>query len=621
MISKPVKKITSIMLLGVFLISLILAVGCKKDEDSGEPLLRGWVFANEPVSNATLSVYDTNGNQILKSQKFTVNEQGAILIGSKVQLPSDFRIVAEGGSQYGESFTGKLSADIRQYDSEATIIYINPVTTLVSAYMDKHSEGNLENAIVSVKKFLEIPEYLDLPSGTNLSSEHFNNIQFLREASENGGLDTFINKLMEELEAGKPHPFKEELPPQGFGTWLGTSLATGAVSYVGGQLMGWALSKAGVDFGKDHTGEELKKINEGMEDMKKEITKMSIQLNSLNKKLDNIQKEIEELFEKMNRENDFRSYSERVSKLNDLISSVDSIRRDLNIFVNNPPKNPDAMRQRLINRIENEIINQGDTIHNELVAVSGGKPLLTLWREIVYEDRYLDYYDYSRVKAQYEYFRSYQDYILLLQVEYYHATEEEEGANTEYIMACIDKYEDNIKKQEELLPLPIEEKMVVDTRWDGMYYSDNIEIGKAGSSYEMNGKTIDQIKADMQELVDRNYGGFGDWQLLNYDHIGALIYDHKSDRDVWNWSEFLIAQGWPGTVVKGAKVVPFYKVTAESMNSNPNPKLVYLLYDTAYFQRINEMPNKVTLKADHAMLMTYRRVNPSDYGYHHLKKK
>lgn len=617
MLSKPLKKMTSCSLLMVLLLSLMMAAGCNKNDESTLSL-SGWVYANEPISNATLSVYDTSGKQILKSKKFTVNEQGSILIGTKVKLPSDFRIVAEGGTQNGKKFEGKLSADVRQYNSEATTIYINPVTTIVSTYLDKHSEANLENASLTVKKFLEIPEYFDLASGTQLSSEYFNNAQFLAEASENGGLNAFIDRLLGEMEAGKTHPFKEELPLQGAGTWIATNLASGAASYVGGQLMGWGLSKAGVDFGKDHTEEQLKDISKGMEDMKKEINKMSIQMDSLHKKLDNIQKEIEELFKKMNRENDFRSYSERLSNFHALISSVDSIRRDLNIFINNPPKNPDPMRERLINRIENEIINQGDTIHNELVAVSGGKPLLTLWREIVYEDRYLDYYDYSRVKAQYDYFKSYQEYILLLQVEYYHATEEEEGDNIEYIMACINSYEDHIKKQEALLPLPIEDKMVVDTKWDGMYYSDSIEFGKEGSSYGITGKTIDQVKADMVELVDRNYGGFSDWKLLNYDYIGALIENHKADRDVRNWSEFLISQGWPGVVVEGSTVVPFYYVTAQS--NNPNPRLVYLYYDKSQFKKIHDMPNKVSQKADFAMLMAYRKIEPEAYGYEHLKK-
>jgi hypothetical protein len=72
-------------------------------------------------------------------------------------------------------------------------------------------------------------------------------------------------------------------------------------------------------------------------------------------------------------------------------------------------------------------------IHNLLVGLAGEKPLLTLWREIVYEDRYLDWYDYGKIKSQFDFFRQWQEAILLLQVEYYHAMESEPGQNTAII--------------------------------------------------------------------------------------------------------------------------------------------------------------------------------------------
>lgn len=67
----------------------------------------------------------------------------------------------------------------------------------------------------------------------------------------------------------------------------------------------------------------------------------------------------------------------------------------------------------------------------------------------------------------------------------------------------------------------------------------------------------------MQELVDRNYGGFGDWEHLDYDYVGAMTHEHNHKVDAWNLSA----------------------------------------------------------EADHAMIMASRMVYVVDYGYEHLKNK
>lgn len=608
MIMKRFKKIFSCVLSLALTLTCMISLGCSNTEKT----VCGWVYADDSVSSAVLSIYDKSGNQILKSDNLITDAQGAILIDT-AKLPSDFKIITEGGTLYGEAFTAELSADIRNYNAETDTIYINLTTTIISAYLDKHPEAGLMEASLAVKNFLEVPESLDLSSGTQLTSEYFNNSQFLTEANESGGINSFIEQLLVEMDAGETHPFQKPLMLQSAASWLATTLAEGAVSYVGGELMGWGLDKAGINFGEeDLTPEELAKIQEGMTEMKTEMSKMSIQLDAISDKLDNIVLQLKDMLKQLSHQQALSDYGNRVLQLNDLISSIYSIQRDLNSFISNPPANPEAARQRLIERIASNIIDHADVIHNQLVGLAGEKPLLTLWREIVYEDRYLDSDDYDKIKSQYDFFKQYQDAILLLQVEYYHAIEEEPGENESIIMDCINRYESHLEQQEALLTLPIEKNTVVDTKWDGMYYSENIEFGKSDDTFTLNGKTQSQVTTYMSELAGSNYAGFEDWEALDYDSIGALIENHIQDRTPWNWSEFMVSQGWPGVTVDNGVVVPFYKVFIQT-------KFVYMLNDSSHFDSIFDFPQDEFKNSGSTLIMVYRSVTADDYGYAHLK--
>jgi len=575
--------------------------------------LNGWVYAGAPVADAILSVYDTSGDRILETDALATDQQGAILGGTISKFPSDFRIVAEGGTLDGEESAAKLSADIRGFKPSGKTIFVNLTTTIVSAYLDTHSEAGLAEAEIAVKSFLEIPETVELASGTQLSNEYFNNAQFLREANENGGVNPFIETLLAEMGAsGTTHPFQAPLPPQGgAGAWLATTLAEGAVSYVGGELMGWGLDKAGINFGEeDHTAEELAKIEEGMAEMKTDMARMSIQLEAISGQLRVIVDQLKVMLKELSHKLALDEYGTRVGQLNSLISSVDSIQSDLNHFVNNPPSNLEVQRQSLIDRIERNIIDQADVIHNQLVGMVGQKGLLTLWREIVYENRFLDWEDYDRVKAQYDYFRQYQDSILLLQVEYYHAIEGAPGDNTAVIMNCIDRYKEHIEQQDALMVLPIEKYCVIDARHNIMYYSENIEFGQSDSAFTIAGKTSAQVKAYMFEFAGSGYAGFGDWKPMDNKAVPPLL-DGKNYEVDWFLSDLLIKQGWPGSSVKSGTVVPW--VSSDSQD------LHVLMSTSTEFLKSWEYPDSgFNKEPGFAMITAYRRVTADAYGYGHV---
>ena len=608
-----------IRLLSVVIVISMVLVGCEREETTdSEKTLAGWVYASDPVSSTELSIYNTKGERIHEEDSIVADEQGAIVLATE-KLPRDFQITAQGGKLFGEEFDAVLRAEIREFDFEVDTIYINLATTLVSAYIGKKPEATIEEATLAVITFLELPEWFDLASGTQLSGEHFNNAQFLNEANKNGGVNPFIDTLLTEMEAGKTHPFKEELL-QGAGSMIAKALAEGAASYVGGELMGWGLSKTGIDLSNDHTAEDLAEIKKGMQEMQSKLSEMSIQLDAISTQLKNIQNQLKDMLKQITHQQALSEYAGRVAQMNNLISSVDTIRRDLNHFVANPPANPEKTRQSLINRIENSIVDNADTIHNHLVGLAGEKSLITLWREIVYEDRFLDSYDYARVKAQYDFFKQYQENILLLRVEYYHALEEKLGDNDEIIMDCIDHFNSQIEQQEKLLALPIEKYTVIDTKWDAMFYSENIEFGKADSTFSASNKTSKQVFDYMEEFAKTYYAGYSDWKALDDNYFGALYIDYKPEKGKMNWSESLISNGWPGKIIPVA-FVPFKNYHAKNypraifMNDGSHPKFFDPYREKGYSDdRI------------YYIIMAARWINEKDhsksaelFGYEHLK--
>lgn len=611
-----------IRLLSVVIVISMLLAGCAREETTdSEKALAGWVYANEPVSSAELSIYNTKGEQILEGESIVANELGAIVLATG-KLPSDFQITAQKGKLNGKAFDAVLRADVRGFDAESDTIYINFATTLVSTYIDKNPEVTLDEATLSIKTFLELPEWFDLASGTQLSGEHFNNAQFLTEANQNGGVNSFMDKLLAEMEAGKTHPFKEELLTS-IGSTIAMELGKGAASYVGGELMGWGLSKAGIDLSNDHTAEDLAEIKKGMQEMQSKLSEMSIQLGAISTQLKNIQNQLKDMLRQITHQQALSEYAGRVAQINSLISSVDTIQRDLNHFVANPPANPEKTRQSLINRIENSIVDNADTIHNYLVGLAGEKSLITLWREIVYEDRFLDSYDYARVKAQYDFFKQHQETILLLRVEYYHALEEKPGDNEKIIMDCIEHFNSQMEQQEKLLSLPIEKYTVVDTKWNIMFYSENIEFAKADSSFSATDKTREEVFNYMEELAKANYAGYSDWEALDDDYFGALYTEFKPEILNKTWPEYLISSGWPG------KTVPITIVPFKNYHDTPYfPKASFMFFGSRS-KRFTAYPAEgYNLKSDevHYILMAARWISKDHltaakmFGYEHLKK-
>ncbi len=154
---------------------------------------------------------------------------------------------------------------------------------------------------------------------------------------------------------------------------------------------------------------------------------------------------------------------------------------------------------------------------------------------------------------------------------------------------------------------------MVDTKWDWMFYSEDIEFGKPESTFKLAGKTRDQVKAYMSELAGANYAGYDDWGVFDYDFFGALVEDHIFEKAPWNWTEHMVTQGWPGVKIDEGTLVPFYEL------SN-HVNLVCIINTSNQFKRKVSFPEAGYKTTGYGLIMTAREVTAAEYGYEHLKK-
>lgn len=196
------------------------------------------------------------------------------------------------------------------------------------------------------------------------------------------------------------------------------------------------------------------------------------------------------------------------------------------------------------------------------------------------------------------------------------------GDNAEIIMDCIDRFNSQIEQQEKLLSLPIEKNMVIDTKWGGMFYSENIELGKATSSISPLGKTSKEVFNYMEELAKTNYAGYSDWKALQDNYFAPLYLDYKPEiGKLWNWTEYLISNGWPGEILP-VTVVPF-----KNYHLKGYPQAMFLC-EGSHPKFFQQYPEKgINFDNTYFILMAARWISEDPatsakmFGYEHLEYK
>ena len=175
---------------------LLLATGCGNSGDGpGGPtglaptnnFFMGRVFLEEATSDTSVTIKDLSGRALYQ---LTSNDLG--IFWARGPLPLDFRIeVLRPGDPviYAREIRGGYFGGT---------MYINPATTLVSRHMQAHGTS-LQEAEAAVKTLLEIPQDFELNWITNSPTSPFAPRRFFEEAAQNGGVEAFLQLLLEEV--------------------------------------------------------------------------------------------------------------------------------------------------------------------------------------------------------------------------------------------------------------------------------------------------------------------------------------------------------------------------------------------------------------------------------------
>ncbi|MHB8909531.1 MAG: hypothetical protein ACYDAA_11705 [Syntrophales bacterium] len=533
----------------VLSISLGLIGGCSGSDSGSETIVQGWVSAQGPISGANVVVSTVSGYPIYRTDEPATGDLGSFMIAVK-GLPPDFRVAAKAGNREGAAFPSELRADVRKFDPETGIIYLNVVTTMVSAYLDGHPDKTLDEATLIVKEFLKIPAGVDIGSGLNGSGQYFSHRLFIEEAAPHGGVSQYIDQLVAQMGGGTgaTHPFPGGEPGAlgGPAAFIAGELAKGALSYVGGKVFGWGLSKTGLEI-PDATLEAFKLMSQ-------QLVQVSQQLDALDVKLTKI---YSELYTEIKQNN----YDIRVGQMGALISNINGIRNQVTIFISRPPANKtllETKRWAIINLIETKLLGNENIMHDQLSGLGGQTPLLKVWSQVVKsKHRFLSSTDSVTIKDQYDYFETLQGWMLELLVEYYHATGEGEEYH-EGIDSALKGYNEHIAVQKTLLLKAIPQGHYLD-RENGLmiFLPDNYDErysgaflpgytgGLTGSFHE----GLMFVSSNMNDPQKIDVFAFNDWRLPSPQEMSSIFAG-------WTTSPWEIAKSRGLTAMKGESRFP-----------------------------------------------------------------
>lgn len=120
-----------------------------------------------------------------------------------------FRLVLRNG--ISQDLPGKrvtLIADVSGFDPVASIVYLNPLTTLIAFYRDAHPYLTLTEAEADVRAYLAFPDHLSVGLHVSTGVDHFDLERLLQEAwAHRHGLTGYLKSLVPEIDIGLVNSF------------------------------------------------------------------------------------------------------------------------------------------------------------------------------------------------------------------------------------------------------------------------------------------------------------------------------------------------------------------------------------------------------------------------------
>jgi len=338
--------------------------------------LKGVVFLDNDISNATVSIYDLSGSLLHVEQNATAKD-GSFAI--TCPLPESFKIVVTGGSLGGELFSHEVVRIIPHF-YEWDKYKVNAITTLMARYQDRHPEMSYSEVTEAVKKFLSIPDDVDI-SDVIYSSEwfsyHFSHYLFMKEAEANGGITYLIDRLLDEMDEGRIRSFyASESASSSLFQDLLKALLEGAAGKFGEAGAGWILGLLNLG-GGDDTDARLEEMKDKLDEVLSDLQNIISALNGLSQQLALDTNKVEQYIEGMSAKDAISTIKTHYDQAgtNSLMGFASLRSEDVN-------NNVKGQLLAFVNNINGtwDIQNQVTRIHDAIVSEIGGtEGLLELW--------------------------------------------------------------------------------------------------------------------------------------------------------------------------------------------------------------------------------------------------
>jgi hypothetical protein len=259
----------------------------------GDTWVRISAFTNQPLAGADVAVFDTDGRLLFQRVNAT-NAQG--IYPAKVRnLSRNFRVVVVLDANGQPTLANLqslgvvvLSADARDFDPARDIVFVNPVTTMVSGLLLARPRLGFEQAQLRVRRYLGMPDNASLGAALReepqFQSAYFSESTFLNLANRHGGMVRFLEALLADLVA---HPKAvHRFPASGLKSSSGDvtsliaeSLVKGALSWAGGEGAGWVAQSAGLTT-PGATAAQVAQLQKSLDALQSSVDQLSKQLDA-----------------------------------------------------------------------------------------------------------------------------------------------------------------------------------------------------------------------------------------------------------------------------------------------------------------------------------------------------
>ena len=427
-------------------------------------MLLGKAFLEEPITEATLRIYDVSGQLLHEAAKAT-DKQGYFAIPAPSSLPKDFRVEIVGGTRGGAASDLTLKTDVRNFNPIVDRLYVNAATTLVAAKLDLTPSASLAETQAAVARFLKLPEGFSLGVGLdNPKLKTFDHGTFMTVAGGKGGFSALIASMAPQItgNAITDEDFSVFRLESGaaIAKAIGMELGKGALGKVGGSMMGWALgSLFGSDDGSGARHDEI--LNE-FNDVKNKLNQLSDQMVELQGEINAVKAAIAALGVEMEKQFGLTAYNTKVDALLGSIGTIDALFDSYmdEIMRMDGSEAGKARVDALANDIRSRVPTALATIHLALMGTGGGDGAISQWHRVVSNNNRTgqngNHYPYlvnasfvNQLNDQLEYFEGVQLRGITLLVEARNFRNDSAGAKIDY-----DRYMANLEAQKQAIYSP-----------------------------------------------------------------------------------------------------------------------------------------------------------------------